>query len=113
MLLAAAVLAVYPFVQPAWAMAMCAAVLGMALGAGNPMVMTSLHHLTPSDRHGEAIALRSMTINSSSALMPLLFGAAGAVVGAATLFWMMGAAVAVGSGQARRLGRYLHSEANA
>lgn len=115
MMFTAAVFAVYPFVQPAWLMALCAAALGLALGAVNPMIMTSLHHLTPSDRHGEAIALRSMTINSSSALMPLLFGATGAAVGAGALFWLMGAAVAAGSVQARRLGRHLQpsSEANA
>ncbi|HEX3140282.1 MAG TPA: MFS transporter, partial [Rhizobacter sp.] len=79
--------------------------LGLALGAVNPMIMTTLHHLTPSDRHGEAIALRSMTINASSALMPLLFGALGAAIGASTLFWVMGAAVGMGSWQARHVGR--------
>jgi MFS family permease len=109
------VFAVYPLVHSAWLMAACATVLGLALGAVNPMVMTTLHHLTPSDRHGEAIALRSMTINASSALMPLLFGAVGAAIGASTLFWVLGAAVGVGSWQARQVGRArpLDSEANA
>ncbi|MET0334056.1 MAG: MFS transporter, partial [Rhizobacter sp.] len=78
MLLTAAVFCIYPLMQSAWLMAACAAALGLALGAVNPMVMTALHHLTPEDRHGEAIALRSMAINASSALMPLVFGAAGA-----------------------------------
>ena len=55
------------------------------------------------ERHGEAIALRSMTINFSSALMPLLFGALGAMVGASALFWLMGAAVGAGSWPARRV----------
>lgn len=105
MLLTALVFSVYPWVHSAWLMAICATTLGLALGAVNPMVMTTLHHLTPSDRHGEAIALRSMTINASSALMPLLFGAVGAVVGASALFWLMGAAVGAGSWQARRVGR--------
>ena len=68
------------------------------------MIMSALHQLTPHDRHGEAIALRSMTINCSSALMPLVFGFAGAAIGAASLFWVMGAAVAAGSVQARRIG---------
>jgi hypothetical protein len=54
-----------------------------------------------------------MTINSSSALMPLLFGAAGAAIGASTLFWVMGAAVGAGSWQARQVGRAAKSEANA
>jgi MFS family permease len=100
-----AVFCVYPWVHSAWLMAVCATTLGLALGAVNPMVMTALHHLTPSDRHGEAIALRSMSINASSAVMPLLFGAAGAAVGASALFWVMGAAVGLGSWQARRVGR--------
>ena len=37
--------------------------------------------------------------------MPLLFGVAGAAIGAATLFWVMGAAVAAGSWPARRVER--------
>ena len=113
MLLTTLVFSLYPWVHAPWLMAICAAVLGLALGAVNPMIMTTLHHLTPSDRHGEAIALRSMTINSSSALMPLLFGAAGAAIGASTLFWVMGAAVGAGSWQARQVGRAAESEANA
>ncbi len=105
MLLTALVFSIYPWVHSAWLMAVCATSLGLALGAVNPMIMSTLHHLTPSDRHGEAIALRSMTINASSALMPLLFGAVGAAIGASTLFWLMGAAVGAGSWQARRVGR--------
>jgi predicted MFS family arabinose efflux permease len=77
--------------------------LGLALGSVQPMIMTTLHQLTPHDRHGEAIALRSMTINFSSAVMPLAFGVAGAAVGVASLFWVMGALVAAGSTQARRI----------
>jgi MFS family permease len=115
MLLTALVFTIYPWVHSAWLMAVCATALGLALGSVNPMVMTTLHHLTPNDRHGEAIALRSMTINASSALMPLLFGAVGAAIGASTLFWVMGAAVGAGSWQARQVGRAkpLNSEANA
>ena len=67
------------------------------------MIMTALHQLTPRDRHGQAIALRSMTINASSALMPLIFGLLGGAVGAAALFWVMGAGVAAGSWPARRI----------
>jgi hypothetical protein len=44
-----------------------------------------------------------MTINFSSALMPLLFGLLGAAVGASALFWLMGAAVGAGSVPARRI----------
>ena len=104
MLGAAAVFAVYPLAREAWVMGMCAVVLGLCLGSVQPMIMTTLHQITPSARHGEAIALRSMAINFSSAVMPLAFGIVGAALGAATLFWVMGAAVAAGSMAARRVG---------
>ncbi len=103
MLCTAAVLGAYPFVQPVWGMAVCAVLLGLALGAVQPMIMSTLHHITPQERHGEAIALRSMAINFSSTVMPLLFGLGGAALGAGALFWVMGAAVGAGSFPARRL----------
>jgi MFS family permease len=104
MLWTACVFGVYPFARSAWAMGVCAVLLGLALGCVQPMVMSTLHHITPDARHGEAIALRSMTINLSSSLMPLLFGAAGVALGATSLFWMMSASVAAGSWPARRVG---------
>ncbi len=104
MLMTAVVFALYPFAQSPWVMAACAALLGLPLGAVQPMIMSTLHHITPDDRHGEALAFRSMAINASSTLMPLLFGALGTVVGAAALFWAVGGAVGAGSGLARRFG---------
>jgi MFS family permease len=92
----AIVLAVYPFASALWSMASCAVVLGFALGASQPMVMTAIHQVTPRERHGEAIALRSMALNFSGALMPLGFAALGATLGAAGLFWSMGVLVAAG-----------------
>jgi len=103
MLVTAAIFVVYPWAGSAWLMAVCAAMLGLALGSVQPMIMTTLHQLTPIERHGEAIALRSMTINSASALMPLVFGLLGGVIGAGSLFWMMSAAVGAGSFPARQI----------
>ena len=105
MLGAGLVFAVYPLVRTAWAMGICAVLLGFALGAVQPMIMTTLHQITPHERHGEAIALRSMTINLSSALMPLMFGLGGTALGATALFWIMAAAVSAGSVVARHIGR--------
>jgi MFS family permease len=105
MLWSAAVMGVYPFMHGAWSMGACALLLGLGLGTVQPMIMSTLHHITPHQRHGEAIALRSMTINLSSALMPLAFGLMGAALGAASLFWAVGATVAAGSWPARRVGQ--------
>lgn len=103
MLWTAVVFAVYPLMPTAWLMGLCAVLLGMSLGSVQPMILSTLHHITPPDRHGEAIALRSMAINASSAAMPLLFGVVGAALGAGALFWLMGLAVGGGSLAARRV----------
>ena len=97
------VFVLYPLAPNPWWMSACAALLGVALGSVQPMVMSMLHHLTPHHRHGEALALRSMAINVSSTALPLVFGATGAVLGAAVLFWAVGAAVGIGSTLVRRL----------
>jgi predicted MFS family arabinose efflux permease len=103
MLATGAVFALYPLAHSPWLMAGCAILLGLTLGSVQPMIMSTLHHLTPDGRHGEAIALRSMVMNASSTVMPLMFGAAGTALGAASLFWMVGAAVAAGARLVRRL----------
>ncbi len=97
MLLTGAVFSIYPFANTPWAMGTCAILLGLTLGAVQPMIMSTLHHLTPAHRHGEAIAFRSMAINFSSSVMPLAFGLAGTALGPGALFWLMGAAVGGGS----------------
>ncbi len=97
------VFAAYPLAPNPLAMGGCAVLLGLTLGSVQPMVMSMLHHLTPDNRHGEALAFRSMAINASSTVMPLMFGAAGSVVGAGVLFWVVGGAVGAGSWVARRL----------
>ncbi len=103
MLATGAVLALYPFAKSPWLMAGLAALLGIGLGAVQPMIMATLHQITPDRRHGEALAFRSMAINLSSTVMPLLFGAAGVAVGVAALFWVVGAGVVLGSQLAVRL----------
>jgi MFS family permease len=96
MLVTAALFGVYPFMPGPLGMAVCSVLLGFALGTVQPMIMSMLHQITPEARHGEALGLRLMTLNASSVMMPLLFGSAGAVAGAAGVFWF--SALMVGSG---------------
>lgn len=93
----ALVFAVYPLMSSAIGMGACSVVLGIALGAVQPMVMSMLHQITPHARHGEALGLRVMTLNASSVAMPMLFGAAGALIGVAGVFWIVGGVVAAGT----------------
>jgi sugar phosphate permease len=87
----------YPLVQVAWAMGGLSVLLGLALGSVQPMIMSTLHQITPHHRHGEALGLRAMAINGSSVVMPLLFGSAGALVGVTGVFWAVGTVVGLGS----------------
>ena len=97
MLATGIVFGLYPLAPNPVLMGLCALLLGVSLGSVQPMVMSMLHHLTPEHRHGEALALRSMLMNISSTVMPLVFGATGTLVGAALLFWAVGAAVGGGA----------------
>ncbi len=93
----------YPLVHAAWAMGLLSVLLGLALGSVQPMVMSTLHQITPRHRHGEALGLRSMAINGSSVVMPLLFGSAGVIVGVTGVFWVVGLVVGAGSRLAWRM----------
>ncbi|MGO4390779.1 MFS transporter [Variovorax sp. M-6] len=93
----ALVFAVYPLLDSALTMGLCSVILGFALGAVQPMVMSMLHQITPHARHGEALGLRLMTINASSVAMPMLFGSLGALIGIAGVFWVVGGVLALGA----------------
>ena len=97
MITTAVLFGVYPFFQTGLAMGICSMLLGAALGTVQPMVMSTLHQITPEHRHGEAVALRVMAINASSVVMPMLFGLAGTLIGISGVFWFVGAVVGAGS----------------
>jgi MFS family permease len=103
MLLTAVFFGIYPLMPSALTMGMCSIALGFVLGSVQPMIMSTLHQITPEHRHGEALGLRLMTINASSVIMPMVYGAAGAVVGIGGLFWATGALVGLASSQAWKL----------
>ena len=96
MLATAVLFVLYPMAESAWLMAGLSVLLGFALGSVQPMIMSTLHQITPHAQHGQALALRSMAINASSVLMPLVFGTVGTLVGVGVVFWAV--AGVVGSG---------------
>lgn len=103
MLATAMLFALYPFMPNALTMGLCSVLLGISLGSVQPMIMSTLHQITPEARHGEALGFRLMAINASSVLMPMLFGSAGAVLGVSLVFWTVGASVAAGARSAWHL----------
>jgi predicted MFS family arabinose efflux permease len=93
-----------PLLESLLPLACCAFLLGLGLGAAQPNVMSLLHARTPEGRVGEALGLRTTIMNSSHVVLPLVFGAAGAVIGAAAVFWIMATMLAGGGySSARRL----------
>lgn len=108
MLATALLFALYPFMPDALTMGLCSVLLGISLGSVQPMIMSTLHQITPEARHGEALGFRLMAINASSVLMPMLFGSAGAVMGVSLVFWTVGAGVAAGARSAWHLRPPVH-----
>ena len=103
MVATALLFAVYPFMHTR---ARHGPVLGAAGHGAGRGAADDHEHAAPdharTHRHGEAVGMRLMAINASSVAMPMLFGAAGAVIGIGGVFWVVGAVVAGGT-PARRL----------
>lgn len=86
----------YPLVPGAIGMGLCSAALGFVLGSVQPMLMSTLHQITPPARQGEALGLRLMIVNASSVAMPLAFGSVSAALGLASVFWLVAASLVFG-----------------
>lgn len=95
--LTAGLLSLYPLLQHAWLAALASALLGLTLGGVQPMILSTLQHITPPARMGQALGMRLMTVSGTSVAMPLLFGSFGTVIGVSALFWCAGAIAASGS----------------
>lgn len=90
-------LVTYPFTPGLLSMALCSVLLGLAMGALQPMVMALLHQVTPAARLGEALGMRHMFVMASSVAVPIVFGATSVVVGISGVFWLVGGVVASGT----------------
>lgn len=89
----------YPFMNQGLTMGLLSACLGIFLGMVQPMVVSMLHQLAPEHRRGEALGLRLMAINASSAVMPMLMGVLGGTLGVFGVFWTVSALVGMGAHQ--------------
>lgn len=98
--------ALFPLFSGIAALLAVAFLLGLGLGASQPNVLSLLHAESPPGRVGEALGLRTMLMNGSHTALPLIFGAAGAVVGAGAVFFAMAALLGAGSLAAARRERF-------
>jgi predicted MFS family arabinose efflux permease len=95
-------LALLPLVTDVALLMALAFLLGMGLGGAQPMIMALLYNKAPAGRGGEAVGVRTLLLNFSQAGIPLMFGALGAALGMAPVFWSMAAALLAGAWYARR-----------
>ncbi len=89
MVLATVVLAVYAWLPGTAGMVVGSSLLGVALGSVQPMVLSTLHQVTPRERHGQALGLRMLTVNAATIAMPVGFGLLASAFVAAAPMWMM------------------------
>ena len=83
---------------------MCgSALLGMALGSVQPMILAMLHRATPPERHGQALGLRMLTLNGATVGMPVGFGMLAAATALTAPMWVMAAALLAAQWPARKL----------
>ncbi len=103
--LATAVCVVYAWLPGVAGMMAGSALLGLALGSVQPMILAMLHQVTPADRHGQALGLRMLATNAATIVMPVAFGALAAATVPAAPLWLMGGLVLAAQAPARRIAR--------
>ncbi len=102
LLVAGIAYALFPLATGAPLLMAASFLLGLGLGCAQPMTMAALYAASPPGRQGEVVGVRTTMINASSTLMPLGFGAVGAVLGMGPVLWTMAAALLMGSWLAKR-----------
>jgi MFS family permease len=93
MALAAATFLAYRWLPGLPGMFLGSALLGLALGSVQPMVMSMLHQVTPADRQGQALGLRMWVMNAATVVMPTAFGLLAAATSPVAPMWLMAALV--------------------
>lgn len=95
----------YAWLPGALGMMAGSAVLGLALGSVQPMVLSMLHQAAPPGRQGQALALRMLFTNAATIAMPVGFGFLAAATTSAAPMWFMAAVLLAARVPVRRLAR--------
>jgi MFS family permease len=91
----------FPLVTEVPLLMLLSFVLGLGLGSAQPMIMSLLYESSPPGRQGEAVGLRTLLLNGSHTLIPILSGALSAAAGTAPVFWLLAAFLLGGAWYAR------------
>jgi MFS family permease len=85
---AAIVSAIFPFFTNAHVLMAASFMLGLGLGCGQPLSLTTSYERSPPGRAGEVAGLRTIATNTARLVVPLLSGVLGAALGVGAVFWL-------------------------
>jgi MFS family permease len=98
-----------PLTQNPWLLGAVSFVVGLGMGCGQPLSMILSFNAAPPGRSAEAIAMRMAVSYGAHVVIPPVFGAFGAVLGLAPVFWTC--AMLMGGGAAlNRKGAVKHGK---
>lgn len=90
-----------PLTSSALLLAVAAFALGLGLGCGQPLTMILSFNAAPAGRAAEAIAMRLSVSYGAHLVIPPVFGAVGAALGLAPIFWTSAMLLAGGAALTR------------
>lgn len=103
MLLATTMLIIYAWLPGTLGLMIGSALLGLALGSVQPMILATLHQVTPADRHGQALGLRMLATNGATVAMPIGFGLLAGATATAAPLWLMASLLILAQWPARAI----------
>ncbi|RXT00375.1 MFS transporter, partial [Ammoniphilus sp. CFH 90114] len=79
-----------PFAGHAYIFGLLSSIMGIGLGCGQPLSMTTTYNASPKTRTGEVLGLRLASNRLSQLVAPLIFGVIGSSGGLLTVFYISG-----------------------
>jgi MFS family permease len=94
----------FPLVQSVPLLMALSFILGIGLGASQPVIMAVLYEASPPGRQGEAVGIRTTMLNCSQTFIPLASGAISAALGMTPVFALISLLLLGGAWFAKRRG---------
>src|SRR3954462_9471494 len=104
MMVAGCAYILFPFVQSVPLLMVISFILGLGLGASQPVIMALLYEASPPGRQGEAVGIRTTMLNCSQTFIPLASGAISAALGMTPVFALISLLLLGGAWFARQRG---------
>ncbi|WP_261305213.1 MFS transporter [Paenibacillus andongensis] len=86
-----------PAIEHVYGFYLLSALMGIGLGCGQPLSMTTTYNASPKDRTGEVLGLRLASNRLSQLIAPMIFGVVGSWGGLVSVFVMSGAILISGA----------------